>query len=133
MLQPGERYEQPFMPWVNGDFSPTKEASKEALIMITVVQTGDHETAYELAVPPKCSVADLKKRVEAEAQGLLKADMLEFRDSEEEPPFADSHVYDFAQGDLVIMGVKQSTPIVERQKIEMAKQELKKQKGCILQ
>jgi hypothetical protein len=121
------------MPWVSGDFSPTKEASKETLVMITVVQTGDHETAYELAVPPKCSISDLKRRVEAEAQGLLKAEMLEFRDTEEEPPLAESHVYDFVQGDLVIMGVKPSTPVVERQKIEIAKAELKKQKGCSVQ
>jgi hypothetical protein len=132
-LQVGETCEQPYLPWVSGDFSPKKEVRGEVMVPITVVQTGDHETAYELAVPAECSVAKLKARVEAECQGLLKADALEFRQIEEEPPLADSHVYHFTKGDLVIMNVKASVAPVGDPNMHALKKELKKKKGCSIQ
>jgi len=135
MLQVGETCEQPYLPWVSGDFSPKKEVRGEVMVPITIVQTGDHETAYELAVPAECSVKNLKSRVEAECQGLLKADALEFRQMEEEPPLADSHVYHFTRGDLVIMNVKASAAaqVEEDPNMHALKNELKKKKGCSIQ
>jgi len=132
-LQVGETCEQPYLPWVSGDFSPKKEVIGEVMVPITIVQTGDHETAYELAVPVKCSVKNLKSRVEAECQGLLKADALEFRQIEEEPPLADSHVYHFSKGDLVMMNVKASVAQVEAPDMQALKNELNKKKGCSIQ
>jgi hypothetical protein len=132
-LQVNEICEKPYLPWVSGDFSPKKEVIGEVMVPITIVQTGDHETAYELAVPAECSVKNLKARVEAECQGLLKADALEFRQMEEEPPLADSHVYHFSKGDLVIMNVKASAAQVEAPNMQALKNELKKKKGCSIQ
>jgi len=69
----------------------------------------------------------------AECQGLLKADVLEFRQLEEEPPLADSHVYHFTNGDLVIMNVRASAAQVEAPNVQALKNELKKKKGCSIQ
>jgi len=123
MLKAGEACEAPFMPWVSNDFNPVKQVPKEAMVAITCVQMGKNESTYELAVNPSITVADVKKRVEAECQGLVKAANLELKMSEEQKPLADDHKFCFMEGDLIIVSVN-SKPNAEQLKALQAK------KGC---
>jgi hypothetical protein len=132
MLKAGETCERPFLPWVHGDFSPQKEAPKEVLVPITVVQTGDHETTYEFAVPPHITVGELKCRVEAECQGLVKKDWLAFHAAEGEAALGEEHAFSFTKGDLVIMAVHAKA--VSAAEKEAVVQQVRKKKGdCCIQ
>lgn len=92
-LLKGEYLDAPYLPWATGEISPKKSAvvkqgkeqtldDKENLVGITIVREGDAETTYDLRIPKKITVRDLKARLVEDTCGLIKPEAMSFRVSE---------------------------------------------------
>ncbi|CAD7926758.1 unnamed protein product [Amoebophrya sp. A25] len=78
-----------FLPWAQLDqlSTPSQDdfLSKQRQgedVSICIIREGDVETTYQVLVPPRITVAELKKAVTAQTGGLIPVAVQEFRRSE---------------------------------------------------
>lgn len=113
-LQQGEYLDAPYLPWATGVISPKKmnvlktsvkeeENEKENLIGVTIIREGDAETTYNLRIPSKILVKDLKKRIVEDTCGLIKPEAMSFRAVEAGDVLKDTDQLTCSEGAMLIM------------------------------